>query len=157
MKVEIQKDDLSDGDIARLLNDHLQEMHQYSPPQSIHAIEPEKLKDSSITFWSARLDEKIAGCGALKELCSTSGEIKSMKTDKRYLRKGIGEKILREILAEAKRRAYLHVSLETGTHDAFAPAIAMYKKYGFVKCGPFGNYELDPYSQFFTKELTINR
>lgn len=153
MNIKITKDDLSDGAIAELLNAHLQEMHKYSPPESIHAIDPEKLKDPSITFWAARIDNKLVGCGALKELSEDSGEIKSMKTDLAHLRKGIAAQLLNEIIAEAKHRSYKAIYLETGSNAAFTPAVELYKKYGFVECGPFGDYKLDPFSQFYTKAL----
>ncbi len=153
MEIKIDRDDLSDGAIAELLNAHLQEMHKYSPPESIHAIDAEELKDPSITFWAARINDELVGCGALKALSPSSGEVKSMKTNDSHLRKGIGAKLLSEIICEAEGRSYSAISLETGSNDAFRPAIAMYEKYGFVECGSFGDYKPDPYSKFFTKTL----
>jgi len=156
MYIEIKTDDLSDGAIAKLLNEHLQEMHKYSPPESIHAIDTEKLKDPSVTFWAGRIGGELAGCGDLKELPSGTGEVKSMKTDRAHLRKGIAAKLLVEIIAEAKRRTYTEICLETGSNASFNPATAMYEKYGFVECGPFADYKPDPYSRFFTKTLVEN-
>ena len=153
MDIEIVKDNLSDGAIGNLLNSHLQEMHKYSPPESIHALDEEKLKDSSVTFWAAHIDGELAGCGALKELSSSVAEIKSMKTSDLFLRKGVGAKLLAEIISEAIRRSYIEVKLETGSDRVFGPAVAMYEKYGFVECGPFGKYKSDPYSKFYTKCL----
>ncbi|MCC5670222.1 GNAT family N-acetyltransferase [Nostoc sp. CHAB 5784] len=46
------------------------------------------------------------GCGALKELDSRSGEIKSMRTAKAHRRKGVASKILEHIIKEAEQRAY---------------------------------------------------
>jgi putative acetyltransferase len=153
MHIELKTDDLSDGAVARLLHEHRLQMHKYSPPGSIHAIEPAKLRDPAVTFRAARIGGVLAGCGALKELTACSGEIKSMKTHSAYLRQGIGAMLLAEIVAEAKRRGYTAVSLETGSHPAFRPAVAMYEKHGFVECGPFGDYHPDPYSRFFTRTL----
>jgi putative acetyltransferase len=152
-QINIAIDDLSDGAIAELLNDHLKQMYQYSPPESIHAIDPENLKHKSVTFWSAYVGESLAGCGALKELSSTAAEIKSMKTNHHFLRMGIATKLLRSIIAEAKNRSYATLSLETGSHAAFEPAINMYKKYGFIECGPFADYKMDPYSKFLRLDL----
>jgi putative acetyltransferase len=152
--IKIEKDDLSDGAIIKLLEAHRQEMFKYSPPESIHAIDPAKLKDTSVTFWAARSEGELLACGALKELPpGNRGEIKSMKTDLAHLRKGIAEKILLVIIEEAKQRAYTEISLETGSHDAFLPAIALYEKHGFVECGPFGDYQEDPYSRFYTRVM----
>ncbi|MEZ5477596.1 MAG: GNAT family N-acetyltransferase [Thiolinea sp.] len=151
--MDISIDNLSDGAVTGLLNAHLQEMYKYSPPESVHALDQEKMHDPSVTFWSARIDGELAGCGALKELSPTSGEIKSMKTAGVFLRKGVASQILEAILAEAKQRSYLDLSLETGSNEAFKPAIKMYEKYGFTECGPFGDYKPDPYSKFYTIAL----
>jgi len=153
MNIDINKDALSDGSIEHLLNLHLQEMYKYSPPESVHALDPQKLKDPSVTFWAARINGELAGCGALKQLTATSGEIKSMKTHDNYLRMGVAGKLLAEILSESKKRFYTEIYLETGSNAAFTPAIEMYKKNGFLECGPFGEYESDPFSKFFTKAL----
>lgn len=154
--MDIKVDDLSDGKVASLLKAHLDEMNKLSPPESVHALDQEKLRDPSITFWSARIDGALAGCGALKELTLDSGEIKSMKTNDAHLRKGVASKILEVILLEAMRRKYQYVSLETGSCNAFKPAVELYEKYGFVECGPFGDYKIDPYSKFYTKHLVAS-
>ena len=156
MKIDLLVDDLSDGAIITLLDSHRQEMHKYSPPESIHALDVNALKESNITFWGARVDGKLVGCGALKEISAGSAEIKSMKTSQSFLRNGIAEKILKEIIVEAKRRSYSELKLETGSNAAFKPAITLYEKFGFEECGPFGEYKLDPYSKFFRKRLTGN-
>lgn len=149
----IKIDDLKDGKVVALLASHLQKMHEYSPSGSVHALNHEKLKDPSVTFWSASIDSELAGCGALKELSTDVAEIKSMKTSELFLRKGVASRLLEKILATAKERGYRTVCLETGTHGAFSPAVEMYKKYGFVACEPFGEYSLDPHSRFFSKKL----
>ena len=76
-----------------------------------------------------------------------------MKTDVAFLRQGIAARILETMLQEAERRGYAHVSLETGSNKAFLPAVELYRKFGFVACGPFGDYEPDPYSLFMTRRL----
>ncbi|MEM9102770.1 MAG: GNAT family N-acetyltransferase [Pseudomonadota bacterium] len=153
MHVEINVDDLSDGNIEALLKQHLNEMYQYSPSESIHALDSKQLRDTSMAFWSAWVNGEFAACGALKVLSSSSGEIKSMKTKDTFLRLGLASQLLNVILQEASHRNYERISLETGTHQAFKPAIELYKKFGFVECGPFGEYRQDPHSVFFTKIL----
>lgn len=151
--IEVKIDDLNDGSVIALLQEHHSEMHKYSPPESIHALDMSGMKDPSITFWSAWSGNELAGCGALKELSSGHGEIKSMRTRSEFLRKGIAARILECILEEAQSRSYTRLSLETGTNEAFTPAVKLYQRFGFEECGPFGSYELDPYSHFFTKVL----
>jgi putative acetyltransferase len=45
------------------------------------------------------------------------------------------------------------VSLETGTVDFFIPTRKLYERFGFEYCGPFGDYQEDPYSAYMTKSL----
>lgn len=149
----IKIDDISDGKVANLLQEHHREMHLYSPPASIHALEPAQLEDSAVTFWSAWLGTELAGCGALKALSPRHGEIKSMRTARAHLRKGVAREILTHIIREAEARLYSKLSLETGTDVAFLPARALYEKYGFQECGPFGDYRYDPYSMYYQKHL----
>ena len=66
------------------------------------------------------------------------------------------KKATEKIIDEAKARSYSSISLETGSDNAFRPAIALYEKYGFEECGPFAGYKLDPYSLFYTKKLIVN-
>ncbi len=142
-----------DEDIIGLLNEHLKEMHKYSPAESIHALDTSALSDPAMTFWSARIDGQLAGCGALKALSPKSGEIKSMKTSQAFVRRGVAKQILVEVLAEASARDYVELSLETGTNEAFAPAVSLYEQFGFEECGPFGDYKEDPFSRFYSKSL----
>ena len=140
-------------EVVDLLQEHLDEMHIYSPAESVHALDVSKLQTPDITFWSVWLNDELAGCGALKELSKTHAEIKSMRTSLNHQRKGVAENLLIHILNESKNRSYKKVSLETGTNDAFLPAQHLYKKYGFTSCEPFGNYSADPFSTFMTKIL----
>ncbi|GAB2874859.1 GNAT family N-acetyltransferase [Microbulbifer echini] len=153
MKFIVQKDNLSDGSINALLESHLQEMYQHSPPESVHALKSNDRKDTTITFWSARINGVLAGCGALKEISASQGEIKSMKTSRLFLRKGVARAVLEEILQEAKRRNYREVKLETGSSEPFTPAVTLYRQYGFKPCNPFANYREDPHSLFLSKKI----
>ncbi|MDN4068746.1 GNAT family N-acetyltransferase [Paenibacillus vini] len=151
--MEIKIDDLSGDQVARLIGEHLQSMELHSPPESIHALNLEKLKKPDITFWSVWEQEELLGCGALKELDAHHGEIKSMRTSSQHLKKGVARKLMEFIIQEAKRRGYRRLSLETGPMEAFAPARKLYESVGFQYCGPFAEYVEDPYSLFMTKEL----
>jgi putative acetyltransferase len=151
--MDICLDDLRGPEVARLLEEHLRHMHSLSPPESVHALDLEALRRPDITFWTLRQDGELLGCGALKELDPAHGEIKSMRTATRHLRKGVAAKILTHIIEEARRRGYRRLSLETGSPDEFAPAQKLYERFGFSYCGPFGNYVEDPYSLFMTLKL----
>jgi putative acetyltransferase len=151
--MEIKIDDLSGPEIAQLLSEHLQNMAENSPPESMHALCLDQLRQGDITFWSVWEGAELLGCGALKELSREHGEIKSMRTATPHRRKGVAVQLLAHILEEAKKRNYKTVSLETGSMDAFAPAHHLYARFGFKKCGPFADYVDDPNSLFMTKEL----
>ena len=152
--MEIRIDDLTGREISELLREHLANMAENSPPESIHALNIEQLRQPDITFWSVWSDDGLLGCGALKELNARHGEIKSMRTAANHRRKGVAAKLLEHILEEAKRRNYKRVSLETGSMDAFAPAHNLYARFGFTKCGPFADYVEDPNSVFMTRLVT---
>lgn len=151
--MQIRDDDLTGRQIADLLREHLKHMYEITPPGSVHALDLSALRSPEITFWSAWEGDELLGCGALKELNSKSGEIKSMRTAKTHLRKGIASKILEHIIAEAKQRDYDCLNLETGVMPEFAPARSLYLRYGFEYRGPFADYVEDPNSVFMTKEL----
>lgn len=153
LKLEIKVDDLCGKEIFALLNEHLIDMYAASPPESVHALDIEKLKRPEITFWSMWENDILAGCGAIKELSPTSAEIKSMRTAKEFRRMGVAEKLLSHILNECKNRKYDTVYLETGSVPYFVPALKLYEKFGFNECGPFADYVLDSYSIFMQKKM----
>lgn len=149
----IREDDLTGKQIADLLQEHLEHMYEIGPLESVHALDLEALRSPNITFWTAWEGDELLGCGALKELDSRSGEIKSMRTAKAHRRKGVAAKILEHIIKEAERRGYECLNLETGAFPQFAPARALYTRYGFEYRGPFADYIHDPNSVFMTKKL----
>jgi putative acetyltransferase len=151
--MHIRIDDLHGPEIAALLQEHLDDMKRHSPPESIHALDLDKLRRPEITFWTLWHDGELLGCGAIKQLDATHGEIKSMRTSMHHRRKGVAAHMLQHILDEARRRGYRRLSLETGAPDAFLPARELYARHGFAPCGPFGDYVEDPYSVFMTREL----
>ena len=139
--------------VIRLLEEHLQSMALHSPPKSIHALDLAGLQRPEMTFWSVWQDGNLLGCGALKDLDARHGEIKSMRTAAAHLRKGVARRLMVHLIEEARRRSYERLSLETGSMEAFAAARNLYASFGFKECGPFGDYVLDPYSVFMTREL----
>ena len=152
-KLEIRRDDLSGQEIAGLLQEHLTDMHRITPAGSVHALDLAALRAPTITFWTVWSGTELLGCGALKELDSKSGEVKSMRTAAAHRGRGVGRAMLEHILKEADRRGYESLSLETGATLEFAPARALYSRYGFTVCGPFAEYTADPNSVFMTKKL----
>ncbi|HYJ04622.1 MAG TPA: GNAT family N-acetyltransferase [Chthoniobacterales bacterium] len=151
--MDIRVDDLSGAEICELLDEHLANMRSISPPESTHALPIEGLRKPEVTFWTVWENGELLGCGALKELDAEHGEIKSMRTVSRHLRKGVAKALLDFILSEAGRRGYRRLSLETGSMKAFEPARQLYARAGFTYCAPFAEYIEDPNSVFMTTEL----
>jgi putative acetyltransferase len=151
--MDIRIDDLTGPEVLELLREHLRHMRQISPPESVHALDIDALRGPEITFWTARDGGELLGCGALKELDPRHGEIKSMRTASRHLRRGVASSLLRHVVGEARRRGYTRLSLETGSEPAFEPARRLYESFEFTYCGPFADYVEDPNSVFMTREL----
>lgn len=151
--MDLRLDDLRHPAVIALLQEHLDWMHRISPPESVHALDLDALRRPDISFWTLWDGEALAGCGALRELAQGQGEVKSMRTAQTHLRRGVAARMLEHILAEARRRGYARLSLETGSMDYFAPARALYARAGFSPCGPFGDYVDDPNSVFMTRTL----
>ena len=128
-------------------------MYELSPPESVHALDLDRLRAPDISFWTVWDQGTLLGCGALKELDATQGEIKSMRTPGDQRRRGAGRAVLFHIIEEARRRGYRRLCLETGPYASFTAAHELYLRAGFTYCGPFGDYREDPFSAFMTLAL----
>ena len=155
MRIEI--DDVSRPQVIALIEEHLRNMHELSPPEHVFAFDASKLRAPEITFWTAWQDEALLGCAALKELSPTQGEVKSMRTPASLRRHGAGRALLNHILQVARERGYQELFLETGCQPAFAPAQTLYRSVGFSACGPFGSYKENGNSVFMSLQLRAER
>ncbi len=149
----IREDDLTGGAVRALLALHLAGMHATSPPEHVFALDLSGLQAPEVTVWTAWDGEALAGVGALKALGDGVGEIQSMRTDPRRLRRGVGAALLEHIIGEARRRGYRRLSLETGRGSAFEAALALYHRRGFVEGDAFADYRASAFSQFFHLDL----
>lgn len=145
---EVREDDLSGEATRALLALHLAGMHANSPPGSVFALDLSGLRVPEVTVWSVWKDETVVGIGALKILGGGTGEIKSMRTHPEHLRRGVAATLLEHIIGEARRRGLTRLSLETGSGPAFEPALALYRRRGFVNGERFGDYEQSAFNQF---------
>ena len=149
----IREDDLTGPEIAALLRLHLFEMHSWSPPESVHAMPIERLRQPDVTFYSAWDEDRLAACGAIKQLGDTHGELKSMRADPAWRGRGAGKAVLAHLLMVARARGYTRVSLETGKPEMFMPARRLYESHGFAPCPAFSDYVEDDFSMCMTLEL----
>ncbi len=151
--IQIKPDGVCTDDIFALLNAHLTLMNSMSPSESNHTLNLEGLKSRDIAFWRAEIKGKLAGCAALKELDTASGEIKSMHTAANYRGKGIASALLNHMMTIAGNRGYSALYLETGSQPGYQSARALYERHGFVKCQPFADYTDDPNSYFMSLRI----
>jgi putative acetyltransferase len=152
--IDIREGGLELPAVQALLRAHLDQMHANSPRESVHALDLTGLSGSDVRFWTAWRRDELMGCGALRTLDPWHGEIKSMRTLPEHLRSGVGAAIVGHILAAARAAGMARLSLETGSGDAFEPAHALYRRFGFTPCDAFGDYRKDdPFSRFMSRAL----
>lgn len=155
----IAEDDLTAPDVRALVALHLSGMHDHSPPEKVHALPVAQLQQPGVTFYAARIAGQAVAIGALRILdaphgeIKSRGEIKSMRVVPGWLGRGVGHAMLLHLLDAARARALTRVSLETGRGPAFAPALRLYRRHGFVPCAPFGDYVEDDFSQCLSLAL----
>lgn len=136
----IEIDDVTRPEVLALLEEHLRNMHELTPPDQVFAFDASRLRAPGVTFWTAWRDGRLMGCAALKQLSPTSGELKSMRTPAAARRSGAGRALLAHLLDQARARGYTQLFLETGRHPAFAPAHTLYRSMGFTDCAAFADY-----------------
>jgi putative acetyltransferase len=152
-RCEIRVDDLSGEPTRELLRLHLAGMNANSPPGSVFALDLSGLQAAGVTVWSAWIGDSIAGIGALKDLGDRTGEIKSMRTHPRFLRRGVARALLEHIIETARDRGMTRLSLETGSGPAFEPALELYRRRGFLDGDEFGDYRRSAFNQFLHLQL----
>jgi putative acetyltransferase len=150
---DIRVDDLSGQSPRDLLELHLRGMQAYSPPESVHALDVSALQTPDITVWTVWDGDAIAGIGAMRQLSPDQGELKSMRTHPDHLRRGVAAALLEHIIDEAKARGLSRLSLETGSGDAFDPALTLYRRRGFIDGPAFGGYQATDFNQFLHLDL----
>jgi putative acetyltransferase len=151
--MDIRIDDLSSAATQALLRLHLSGMHSHSPAGQVFALDLSGLQSPHVTVWSAWKGARICGIGALRQLDTQSGEVKSMRTHPDYLRQGVAAALLEHIIEAARMRGLRRLSLETGSGPAFEPALALYRRRGFLNGGPFADYRKSEFNQFLHLQL----
>jgi len=144
----IVEDDLDGAQTLALLELHLRGMYETSPPEAVFALDLSGLRDPAVTIWGAWDGDRLAAIGALKILGADEAEVKSMRTHPDFLRQGAAAALLDHVIETAQARGVRRLSLETGRGPAFEPALAMYRRRGFVDGGPFSDYQPNDFSQF---------
>jgi len=150
---EIAIDDPRAEDVRELLARHLEFARLHSPPEDVHALDPDALAHPAVTLFSFRLGGELLGVAALKELEGGDAELKATHTEPTARGHGIGRAMVEHLLDVARERGFRRVSLETGSMPAFAAARSLYAGAGFSPCAPFGDYRPSPNSTFMSMVL----
>lgn len=140
-------------DLRLLHQRHTEAMHANSPPESIHMLPANALAEPDVRFYVLREDGEAIGMAALKHLDAGHAEIKSMHVLHEHRGRGLARLLADHLLAEARKQGLVRLSLETGSHPAFAAAHGLYSAIGFEVSEPFAEYELDPNSVYMTLHL----
>lgn len=151
--MRIVEDDLQGDEIQELLRIHAEGMLDNSPAGSCHFYDVSQLAADDVTVWSIWDGPELAGCGAMRAIDGSHGEVKSMRTAVDHLGKGVGRTLLSHIIEVATGRGYRRLSLETGSTPAFDAALHLYESMGFQRSDPFDTYELNEFSRFYTLSL----
>jgi GNAT superfamily N-acetyltransferase len=93
-----------------------------------------------------------AGCGALRELGDAVGEVKRMYVAPARRRSGVAGAVLAALEAEAARRGWTTLKLETGTEQP--DAMAFYERHGYRRIPNFGHYTDSELSVCYERELS---
>ena len=139
--------DLADKRVTALVAYHQRAMVEGSPPGLSFALDLSGIQDEAVTVWTAHMGDAVAAIGALKRLDARSAEVKSMRTHPDFLRQGIAAALLETIIDHARAEGIARLSLETGTGPAFEPALALYRRRGFVNGPAFAGYTLTEFNQ----------
>lgn len=151
--MRIETGDFDDPRVRDLLRAHLAVARSQTASGGAHALDLTGLRSPHIVLWTIWVGEELVGCGALKRLAHDHGEVKSMHTVAARRGGGIGGVMLRHIVAAARDGGMSRLSLQTSSWDYFKPAVALYKRHGFVQCPPFADYVEDPNSVYLSLDL----
>lgn len=134
--------------VRALIALHLAGMHASSPPENVFALDVSGYARPSLTLWGALSGDSLAGMIALQRLDARHGEIKSMRTHPDFLRRGVAYLLLDHLITRARAEGLALLSLETGSGQAFEPALTLYRARGFADGAAFSAYEPSDFSQF---------
>jgi len=144
----IVQDDATGLEITALITLHLAAAHAGTPPQHAFALGIDALRAPGIMLWTLWEKNALLGCAALKDLGAGEGEVKSMRTHPAHLRRGVAVLLLGHLITQAQARGWHRLNLETGTSASYAPAHALYRRFGFIDCGPYAGYVESPHNHF---------
>jgi len=146
----VERGDPREAQATALLKQSHALMESLFPPEDNFYLDISDLVAPHIHFFIAREGEMVLGTGALA-VKEGYGEVKSMFVAEAARGKGVGQAILRQIEDEARAQGLPTLKLETG--NVLHAAHRLYRAFGFVDCGVFGDYQDANSSIFMEKQL----
>ncbi|HTN81052.1 MAG TPA: GNAT family N-acetyltransferase [Acidimicrobiales bacterium] len=129
----------------------LDELRSLYGEEDEDAPAPDDLAPPNGRFYIAMRDREPVGCGGVKHFADGIGEVKRMYVVPAARRTGVARMVLTELEAEARRRGYRELRLETGVKQP--EAIGLYQSAGFELIPCWGIYEQAPLSRCLAKQL----
>lgn len=109
-------------------------------------------ENSKFVFVVAEINSEIVGCGAIRPIDTTTGEVKRMYA--KYPGKKIGQTILGFLENEAVNLGYTNLVLETRVKNE--SAVQFYQKQGYKVIPNYGKYTDRPEAICLGKSLNQN-
>jgi putative acetyltransferase len=147
----IRADDPALPDVRKLIEELDAFLIALYPPESNHLLPVEALREPNVIFLTARVSDRLAGCGALVNHDGEYGELKRMFVLPEFRGLQIGRRILEELESRARAFELPLIRLETGVSQH--SALALYEKAGYRRIGPFGDFYDDPLCVYMEKRL----
>ena len=129
------------------------QLDPFYPRESRHGYSVEKLLAEAVTFFVIRQNATPAGCGGLKLFGTAYGEVKRMYVRPQFRGLGLAKLMLNHLVDYAQGQGLGLLRLETGIHQR--AAIGLYEQMGFQRIPPFGEYQTDPLSRFYEKQISL--
>ena len=112
------------------------------PGENHFGLDPGDVVGSNGVMIRARYDGRPVGCGAVRRIEPTVGEIKRMFVDPSARGLKIGAAILDQLERHATLLGITELKLETGPRQV--EATALYERAGFERCDLWGDYRATP-------------
>ena len=156
--IDVRRSTLASPDAVRLISALNAELTATFPePGATHfSLSGTQVEDGDGAFVVAYLDAAAVGCGAVRRLDGTTGELKRMYVEPSARSQGIGRAIVEALEREARHLGVTQVVLETGTR--LTPAIRLYESLGYSRIPLFGEYLASPETSLcFGKSIALSR
>lgn len=150
--MDIRRTDLSEPEVVALIELHIREMFEGSPPGTNHALDLSGLQTPDMEVYAAWESERLLAIGAIRKH-ECFAEIKSMRAHPEARRTGAGKAILTALVERARELDYPEIKLETGSGELFEPATRLYRSFGFEPWDAFANYIPGKFNKLFSLKL----